>query len=76
VRSDGIVVSSPGLDEHLCFTQRREDLAVEQFVPELGVQALAVAVLPGTAGFDVERFDNDFAQPVANADGHELRPVV
>jgi hypothetical protein len=29
VGSDGIVVAPPVLDEHLCSTQRREDLAVE-----------------------------------------------
>ena len=29
-----------------------------------------------TAGFDVERFDADLAEPVANADRHELWSIV
>jgi hypothetical protein len=36
-------------------TANSKDLPVQQLVSELGVQALAVAVLPGTARFDVER---------------------
>ena len=49
------VVAAPALDHHLGFVERREDLAVEQFVPELGVEALAVAILPGTARLDEQR---------------------
>jgi hypothetical protein len=47
VRADGVVVASPLLDQDLSFPHGVEDLAVEQFVPESGVEALHVAVLPG-----------------------------
>ena len=47
VRAHGVVVAAPLLDEDLGFTQGVEDLAVQQLVPEPGVEALAVAVLPG-----------------------------
>ena len=55
--------SAPG------FVERREDLAVEQFVPALGVEALAVAVLPGTTWFDEQRLHPHFAEPVADRSG-------
>ena len=44
---DRIVVAPPLLDQHFGLLQRVEDLAVEQLVPELAVEALVVAVLPG-----------------------------
>ena len=76
MRSDGIVVPSPVLDQHLSFTQRCEDLAVEKFVPEFRVQALAVAVLPGASWFDIERLYADPAEPVSYILGDELGAIV
>jgi hypothetical protein len=38
-------VHPPALDQDLRFAQAVEDLAIQQLVPELGVEALAVAVL-------------------------------
>ncbi len=76
MRSDSIVVASPSFDEHLCLPERREDFSVEQLVSELRVQALAIAVLPRTARFDVERLNADASQPVAHRDGRELRAIV
>jgi len=46
VRSDSIVVAAPSFDQNLSLPQRVEDLAVQQFVPESCVKALAVTVLP------------------------------
>ena len=56
MRPDGIVVPSPGFDHDLCLFQRVEDLTVEQFVPQLAVEAFAIAVLPGASRLDVEGF--------------------
>jgi hypothetical protein len=53
VGAHAVVVPPPGLDQDLRLRQAIEDLAVEQFVAQLAVEALAVAVLPGTAGGDV-----------------------
>ena len=50
MRSDGIVVAAPTLDDDLGFPQRVEDLAIEQFVPQAGIEALDVTVLPGLPG--------------------------
>ena len=41
---DRVVVVSPLLDDHLGLLQAVEDLAVEQLVPEAGIEALSVAV--------------------------------
>jgi hypothetical protein len=46
MRPNGVVVPSPGLDDDLGFTQRIEDLSVEQFVPQTSIEAFNVAVLP------------------------------
>lgn len=46
VRSDDIVMASPPLDHDLSLAERIEDLPVEQFIAEPGVEALAAAGLP------------------------------
>ena len=43
VRSDGVVMAPPPLDQHLGFLQAIEDLAIEQLVPELAIEALVVS---------------------------------
>ncbi len=47
MRSLCIVMDAPLLDDDLGFPKAVEDLAVQEFVPELAVEGLAVAVLPG-----------------------------
>jgi hypothetical protein len=46
VWSDRVVVLAPLLDNNAGFLEGVEDLAIEQFVPEAGIEALAVSVLP------------------------------
>mgnify|MGYP000109005245 CR=1 FL=1 len=46
VRSDSVVVMTPSLDQDLGLTQAVKDLTVRKFVPEPGIEALAVAVFP------------------------------
>ena len=46
MRALGIVVSAPGFDDNPSFGEAVEDLAVEEFVAELGVEAFAIPVLP------------------------------
>jgi hypothetical protein len=53
-----------------------EDLAVEQLVAELAVEALAVAVLPWAAGLDVGRRGTDRGDPGPHGLGDELGPVI
>src|SRR5208283_395860 len=42
------------LDYHLDLLQRVEDFSVQAFIPQLSIEALAVPVLPGTPGLDVQ----------------------
>ncbi len=44
---DGVVVAPPFFDDDLGLFQGAEDLNVEEFVPEAGVEAFAVADFPG-----------------------------
>ncbi len=67
---------APSLDQHLGLPEGIEDLSVEQFVSQLAIEALVVAVLPWTAGLDVEGFDANAAKPLAHRFGLKLRTVV
>jgi hypothetical protein len=69
-------VSSPALDEHLCFVQGGEELHRQEFVAQLGVEALAIAVLPRAARLDEERLHANPAEPGAHIAGDELGAVV
>src|SRR5487761_520848 len=55
VRPDGVVVDSPPLRQHPDLFHRVKDLAVQELVPQLRVEALAVAVLPWASWFDIGR---------------------
>ena len=44
--ADGIVVAPPLFDDDSGFFERVEDLSIEKFVAEPGVEAFAIAVFP------------------------------
>ena len=50
VWSDVVVVSPPVFDDDLSLLQGIEDLPIKQFIPEAGIEGLAVSVLPRRAG--------------------------
>jgi len=76
VRSDGVVLATPGFDQHLRLLQGVEDLAVEELIPQPGIEAFDVAVFPGTAGRDVGGLGPHRGDPRLHRLGDELRPVV
>ena len=49
-----VVLHPPLLDHDLRLLQRVENLSIQALVPQLPIEALTVAVLPGTARFDVQ----------------------
>ena len=55
MRTDGVVMPPPGLDQHLGLGETVEDLAVEQLIAKRPVEALVVAVLSRRTGRDVKR---------------------
>lgn len=73
MRPDGVVFPPPAFDEHLGLPERVEDLSFQQLVAELAVERFDVAVLPGTARFDVERLDVDPLEPLPDLGRRELR---
>ena len=76
MRANRIIVASPVFNQYLSFAQRCEDFAIQEFVPELRVQALTVAILPWATRLDIERLDADPAEPVSYIFGDELGTVV
>ena len=74
--SDGVVVVTPLFDEDLGFLEAAEDFASEQLVPQLPVEAFAVAILPGAAWLDVKRFGTNTRQPAPDDLRGHLRAVV
>jgi len=52
MRSDLIIRLPPAFDHHLGLPERIEEFPVQQLIPELPVEALHVAVLPGRAGLN------------------------
>src|SRR4028119_2469104 len=75
-RSHPVVVISPGPNHHLRLPQAVEDLPLQALVLELAVEALAIPVLPGAAGLDVQRTGPEPCQPLPQSFGDHLRAVV
>src|SRR6187402_3072623 len=73
---DGIVMTAPALDDNLRLAESVEDLAVEQLVPEPGIEALDIAILPRAAWSDVGGLGSDRRDPLLDGLGDELRAVV
>src|SRR3954462_11849879 len=73
MRSDGVVVTPPALDDDLRLAKDVEDLAIEQLVPEPGSEALDVPVPPGAARSHLVGFGSDTPDPLLDGFGDELR---
>ena len=48
-----VVVVAPLLDDGFCFLQGVKHFGIQEFITELSIEALVVAVLPGTARLDI-----------------------
>jgi hypothetical protein len=73
VWSPGVVMNTPPLRQHPDLLQRVEDFTVQEVVPQLPVETLAVAVLPGASRLDISR---PRPRSGAQTSGDELRAVV
>jgi hypothetical protein len=69
-------VTTPLLDHDARFLQAVEDFQVQAFVAELPVKALAIAVLPGTARFDIEWARPQTGEPLSKRFGDHLWAIV
>jgi hypothetical protein len=76
VWSLSIVVQSPALDDDPRLCEAVEHLPVQQLVAELGIEALAVAVLPRAAGLDERGPGSHRGDPLSHGLGDELGTIV
>ncbi len=63
MRAHGVEVPPPAFDDDLRLRGGVEDLAVEEFVAQPGIERLDEAALPGTAGRDVGGLRANRADP-------------
>ena len=75
MRPDCIEVTPPTFDDDLGLTQRVEDFAIEQFIAQACVEALDVAVFPGTAWLDIGRLCADRCDPFPYNLGQNSGPL-
>ena len=76
MRPHRVVVFPPFPDDDLGFFHRVEDLSVQQFVPEPGIEALAETVFPRRARFDIGGLCPHSRDPTADGLSNELRAVI
>lgn len=76
MRAARVVVPPPALDHDPRLGEAVEDLAVQELVAELGVEALAVPVLPWAARLDEGGSGAHSRDPLTHRLGDELRTVI
>src|SRR5271156_140792 len=54
-----VIFHAPPLRQNLGLLQRVKNLAVQELISQLAVEALAIPVLPRTSGLDVQRLGPD-----------------
>ena len=60
---DMIVLFQPGIDNDLRLSDCREPLGIQDFSSENTIEAFVVAVLPRTAGMDLDWLDASLPEP-------------
>ncbi len=71
-----VVVAPLIFDHNLGLLQCVEYLAVEQFIAQLAVEALAIAILLRTARLNISGLGSDAGDPIPECLGDELRIVL
>ena len=67
---------APAFDDDPRLGEVVEDLVVQELVPELRIEALAVAIFPRATRFDERGFRSHCRDPLPHGLGDELRAVV
>lgn len=76
MRPEAIVMIAPPAGDAPDLPQTVEDFTIEQFIPQAGIEALDIAILPRAAGLDIEGADAEPTEPFAHRMGYELGAVV
>ncbi len=58
-----IVLFEPSIDDDLSLFNCREPFGIEDLSSERTIEAFVIAVLPRTAGVDLDRLDADLFEP-------------
>ena len=64
MRSEGVVLLPPLLDEYPGLLEVAGDLAVKEFISQLAVEGFIVAVLPGAARLNEQNLNPTIGQPL------------
>lgn len=72
----GVEVPPPAFDDDLRLREGVENLAVEEFIAQPGIERLDEAILPGAAGCDVGGLRANRADPLLHGLGDKFRPVI
>lgn len=66
MRPDCIIFPTPFFNQYFRLLEGVKDFAIEQLVPQLAVEALDVAIFPGTARLDVQGpgSPSEYARPL------------
>src|SRR5262249_12078461 len=70
-----IVMLPPALDEHLCLFQSVKNLALQELVLKLAIEAFAVAIFPRAARLNVKSLDRQSLEPPAHDLGGKFTAV-
>src|SRR5512143_1921761 len=76
VGADPVVVVSPPFDQNLHLLHRKEDLPIQEFVPQVAIEGFVVTVLPGTPRLHEQGLPPEPVQPAPDDLGAELGAVV
>jgi hypothetical protein len=71
-----VVLFPPLFDQGLSFSQAVEDFAVQELIPEPGVKAFAVSVLPWTTWSDVRGLRANGLDPILDGLSNKLWAIV
>jgi len=74
--ADGVEVPPPAFHDDLRLREGVEDLAVEEFIAQPGIERLDEAVLPGTARRDIGGLRANRADPFLDSLRDKFRPVI
>ena len=76
VRPIVIVIHPPAIRNISQFTNTQKQLSIEQFISELAVERLDIAIFPGTAWGNIQGLYARFSQPFLNSTRYKLRSIV
>ena len=65
MRSFSVVFDPPLFNNYLRLLQGIKDFSIQAFIPQLAVEALAIAVLPRASALDVKCSRPELTQPLA-----------